>query len=74
MLDKKARSRYVCAYEVAGVHLSLGENDKAVRLLREGENERCDCQIWLRSEPWRDAIRKDPNYNRFIQNIGYPAK
>jgi len=74
MLDKKARSRYVCAYEVAGVHLSLGENDKAVQLLREGENERCDCQIWLRSEPWMDAIRKDPNYNRFIQNIGYPAK
>ena len=74
MLDKKARSRYVCAYEVAGVHLALGENDKAVQLLREGENERCDCQIWLRSEPWMDGIRKDPNYNRFIQNIGYPAK
>jgi eukaryotic-like serine/threonine-protein kinase len=74
MLDKKAKSQYVCAYEVAGVHLALGENDKAVQLLRKGENERCDCQIWLRSEPWMDGIRKDPNYNRFIQNIGYPAK
>jgi serine/threonine-protein kinase len=73
MLDKKARSRYVCAYEIAGVHLSLGETDKAVQWLREGENERCDCQIWLRSEPWMDAMRKDPNYNRFIRNIGYPA-
>jgi serine/threonine protein kinase/tetratricopeptide (TPR) repeat protein len=61
VLDKKARSRYVCAYEVAGVHLSLGETSKAVQLLRDGERERCDCQIWLRSEPWMDAIRKDPN-------------
>jgi serine/threonine-protein kinase len=74
MLDKKARSHYVCAYEVAGVHLVLGEKDKAVQLLREGEKERCDCQILLRSEPWMDGIRKDPNYNRFIQNIGYPPK
>jgi serine/threonine-protein kinase len=74
MLDKKARSQYVCAYEVAGVHLALGEHDKTVQLLRQGERERCDCQILLRSEPWMDGIRKDPNYNRFIQNIGYPAK
>ena len=74
LLDKKARSHYVCAYEVAGVHLALGNNDKAVEWLRQGEKERCDCQIWLRSEPWMDAIRKDPNYQRFIQNIGYPAK
>jgi len=73
-LDKKARSHYVCAYEVAGVHLALGEKDKTVQWLRKGEDERCDCQIWLRSEPWMDGIRKDPNYNRFIQNIGYPAK
>ena len=74
MLDKKASSRYVCAYEVAGVHLALGEHDKAVQLLRQGEKERCDCQILLRSEPWMDGIRRDPDYNRFIQNIGYPAK
>ena len=56
------------------MHLSLGENDKAVQLLREGENERCNCQILLRSEPWMDGLRKDPNHNRFIQNIGYPVK
>ena len=74
MLDKKARSHYVCAYEVAGVHLSLGEKDKAVQWLDAGEKEQCDCQIWLRSEPWMDTMRKDPNYNRFIQKIGYPAK
>lgn len=43
-------------------------------LLRDGEKERCDCQIWLRSEHWMDDLRKDPNYNRFIHNIGYPGK
>jgi hypothetical protein len=30
--------------------------------------------MWLRSEPWMDAMRKDPNYDRYIQKIGYPAK
>jgi serine/threonine-protein kinase len=74
LLEKKAKSRYVCAYEVAGVHVALGDNDKAVQWLRDGEKERCDCQILLRSEPWMDALRRDPNYSRFIQKIGYPAK
>ena len=73
-LDKKARSHYLCAYEIAGVHLALGENEKAVQWLDEGEREQCDCQIWLRSEPWMDSMRKDPSYNRFIQKIGYPEK
>jgi eukaryotic-like serine/threonine-protein kinase len=73
-LDKNAKSHYLCAYEIAGVHLALGENDKAVQWLNEGEREKCDCQIWLRSEPWMDAMRKDPNYQRFIQKVGYPVK
>ena len=72
-LDKKAKSRYLCAYEIAGVHLALGDVNKAVQWLDEGEKEQCDCQIWLRSEPWMDAVRKDPTYQRFIQKIGYPA-
>jgi len=74
MLEQKARSRYVCAYEVAGVHVALGQNDEAVKWLREGERERCDCQVLLRCEPWMDSLRNDPNYSRFLQNIGYPAK
>ncbi|HUB79914.1 MAG TPA: protein kinase [Bryobacteraceae bacterium] len=74
MLEKKARSRYVCAYELAGVRLALGENDQAVKLLDEGEKEQCDCQIWLKTEPWMDGFRKDPNYERFMRRIGYPER
>ena len=73
-LDQKSKSRYLCAYEIAGVHLALGETEKAAQWLAEGEREQCDCQIWLRSEPWMDAFRKDPSYPRFIQKVGYPAK
>ncbi|HUA58435.1 MAG TPA: protein kinase [Verrucomicrobiae bacterium] len=73
-LEQKARSHYVCAYEVAGVHVALGQNDQAVRWLHEGQRERCDCEILLRSEPWMDGLRKDPNYDRLIQDIGYPSK
>jgi hypothetical protein len=40
VLEQKAKSRYVCVYEVAGVHVALGQNDKAVRWLRAGERER----------------------------------
>ena len=73
-LEKKARSRYVCAYEVSGVYVQLHDNQKAVQWLHRGEDEQCDCQIWLRSEPWMDLVRTDPSYNNFVQKVGYPAK
>ena len=51
-LADAANSRYVCAYEVGTVFLRLGDTDKAVQWLHRGLDERCDCMVWLKTEPW----------------------
>ena len=49
-LEKAASTRYTCAYEVASVHLRLGNTEKAMDWLRRGVAEQCDCLVWLKTE------------------------
>jgi hypothetical protein len=69
-MEAMAKSRYVCAYEVASVHLSLGDKDKTFEWMRRGVAEQCDCLVWLRSEPWMDPLRLDPRYTELLKRVG----
>jgi hypothetical protein len=69
-VEEAARHRYFCPYEIATVHVSLGDLDTAYRLLRKGVDERADCMAWLSVEPWLDAFRGDPRYDRLVRDVG----
>jgi tetratricopeptide (TPR) repeat protein len=73
-LDNASKTRYICAYEVAELHLSLGETDKAFEWMRKGVAEQCDCMMWLRAEPWIDPMRTDPRYVELMKRVGFPPK
>jgi TolB-like protein/tetratricopeptide (TPR) repeat protein len=73
-LDNASKTRYVCAYEIAELHLSLGETDKAFEWMRKGVAEQCDCMMWLRAEPWIDPMRTDPRYLELMKRVGFPPK
>lgn len=34
--------------------------------------DRADCMIWLRSEPWLDRLRQDVPYRNLSNQIGLP--
>ena len=70
-LAAAADSRYTCAYEVSSVFLALGETDKAFQWVRRGFDERCDCMVWLRSEPWMDPMRIDARYADLVKRVGF---
>jgi TolB-like protein/Tfp pilus assembly protein PilF len=70
-LAAAADSRYTCAYEVGSVFLALGDTDKAVQWVRRGFDERCDCMVWLRSEPWMDPMRIDARYADLVKRVGF---
>ena len=72
-LETAAANRYTCAYEVASVHLRLGNTAKAWEWLRRGVAEQCDCMVWLKSEPWMDPLRVDPRYADLVKRVGFPA-
>jgi TolB-like protein/Tfp pilus assembly protein PilF len=71
-LATAAENRYACAYEVGSVYLRLGDTDKAVQWIRRGEQERCDCMVWLKTEPWMDPLRVDPRYTDLLKRAGFP--
>ena len=62
--------RYVCAYEVAHAHLKMGDKKQAYEWLEKGKQERADCMVWLRAEPWMDPLRSDPRYRELMDYIG----
>ena len=73
-LEEAAATRYTCAYEVASVHLRLGNKEKAMEWLKRGLDEQCDCMVWLTSEPWVDPLRVDPRYADLVKRVGFPAR
>jgi eukaryotic-like serine/threonine-protein kinase len=71
-LEKAAATRYTCAFEVASVHLRLGNTEKAMDWLRRGVAEQCDCLVWLKTEAWIDPLRVDPRYAELVKRVGFP--
>jgi hypothetical protein len=43
-----------------------------VQWLHRGLDERCDCLVWLKSEPWMNPLRTDPRYAALVRKAGFP--
>jgi TolB-like protein/Tfp pilus assembly protein PilF len=71
-IEELSRHQYVCAYEIGTVHASLGDNAKSFEWFEKGRQQRCDCLIWLKSEPWMDPLRVDPRYPALVKQVGFP--
>ncbi len=67
------RERYVCPYEIAHAYLKVGDRNQTYEWLEKGVTERADCMIWLRAEPWMDALRGDRRYKKLIEQVGLVA-
>jgi len=67
-----AKTQYVCPFEVATAFAVLGRNDEAFEWMNKTVEERADCSIWLRSEPWLAHIHGDPRYKSLVRQIGFP--
>lgn len=76
LLDKLvalAARRYVCPFEIAAAFVSLGKKEEALVWLRRAIDERADCVIFLRCEPWLAPLRSDPRYAALLKEVGFPA-
>ena len=69
-VEKAARSRYFCPYEIGSVYATLDDSDAAFKFFRKGTDERADCMAWLGVEPWLDGFRLDPRYRELLRDIG----
>jgi adenylate cyclase len=61
---------YVPPYNMALVHLGLGNTDEALRLLERGYDERDAHMVLLGAEPKWDSLRSDPRFIRLLERTG----
>jgi TolB-like protein/DNA-binding winged helix-turn-helix (wHTH) protein/Flp pilus assembly protein TadD len=65
--------QYVSTYDLALIHLGLGDLDQAFRCLHTAFEQRSLWLGYLNVEPQLDALRGDPRFDDLRQSVGLPA-
>jgi serine/threonine protein kinase/tetratricopeptide (TPR) repeat protein len=72
-LTELATHRYVAPHFFAGIHIGLGENDRAMEYLEKSYEEHCHWLFYLHIDPSMDPLRDDPRFQNLLQRVGLPA-
>ena len=72
-LKQLATQKYVSPYFLAGIHLGLGESDRAMEYLRQCVEEHSHWLIYLHIDPSMDDLRGMPGFEELLRQVGLPA-
>jgi tetratricopeptide (TPR) repeat protein len=69
-LKERSGKQYFPAYQMALIHVGLGQKDEAFAMLEQAYADRYPWLIHLNVEPRFDPIRSDPRFADFVRRIG----
>ena len=69
----RSKERYVSPYDVAMIHVGLGEFDEAFRHFHEAVNHRTLWLGYMQLEPGLDSLRGDSRFDELCQAIKLPT-
>jgi TolB-like protein/cytochrome c-type biogenesis protein CcmH/NrfG len=69
-----SRTRYVNPFEIALIHIGLGQAEKAFQWLDRAYQERSDLVVYLRVDPRLDPLRSDPRFQEMVRRMNFPGK
>ncbi len=69
-LEERRRTGYVSPFQIAMVHLGLGDEEKCFASLEEAYTARSWYMTWLRVAPELDALRSDPRFIDLTKRVG----
>jgi eukaryotic-like serine/threonine-protein kinase len=72
-LTKLATRKYVAPYFFAGIHIGLGESDRAMDYLEQAYEEHSHWLIYLHIDPGMDGVRDNPRFQDLLQRVGLPT-
>jgi tetratricopeptide (TPR) repeat protein len=72
-LIELAKHRYVAPHFLAGIHIGLGENARAIEYLEKSYEEHSHWLIYLHLDPSMDALRSDPGFQGLLRRVGLPS-
>jgi tetratricopeptide (TPR) repeat protein len=71
-LNHLAAPEQVSPFDLAGVHIGLGNKDEAFKLLEISFRERAWMLGYLNVEPLFDPLRSDPRFTDLVRRVGLP--
>jgi eukaryotic-like serine/threonine-protein kinase len=72
-LTTLAKHKYVAPHFIAGIHIGLGNSDRAIEYLEKSYEEHCHWLIYLHIDPSMDSLRDDPRFQYLLHRVGLPA-
>ena len=73
-LTKLAQHKYVAPQFFAGIHIGLGESDRAMEYLEKSYEEHSHWLIYLHIDPSMDPLRDQPRFQDLLQRVGLPPR
>jgi serine/threonine protein kinase/tetratricopeptide (TPR) repeat protein len=73
-LKQLATQKYVSPYFLAGIHIGLGENERAMECLEKSYEERSQWLLYLHTDPAMDALRGNAHFRELLQRVGLPVR
>jgi len=71
-LTTLSKEKYVSPYFFAGIHVGLGEDDRAIEYLEKSYEEHSHWLIYLHIDPSMDRMRSNPRFQDLLRRIGLP--
>ena len=69
-LRESSKQRYVSPYNLALIHIGLGQKNEALQLLEETYKDRDGYNIaFIKVEPMLDPLRGDPRFEALVQKV-----
>jgi serine/threonine-protein kinase len=68
-----AKCKYVAPHFFAGIHIGLGENDRALDYLEKSYEDHSHWLIYLHIDPTMDDLRSEPRFQDLLKRVGLPA-
>jgi tetratricopeptide (TPR) repeat protein len=73
-LEEEARTKPVSPFEIAAVHVALGQREQCFQWLAEAFERRDPLVAYLAVDPRFDRYRDDPRFQDLLRRIGFPAR
>ncbi|HJR35480.1 MAG TPA: protein kinase [Gemmatimonadales bacterium] len=71
-LNRRSRLDLVSGFDMASLHLALGEKTLALHWLEQGYQNRDPWMVELKSWPWFDSLRDDRRFQDLLRRIRFP--